>query len=1053
MPGLPHMISVLYVDDEQGLLELAKIFLEDSGEFRVETSISARKVLDSPKIPSYDAIVSDYQMPEMDGIAFLKIVRERFGNIPFILFTGRGREEVVIEALNNGADFYLQKGGEPTAQFAELSNKIRYAVARKQAETELQRKNDELNASYEQIAANEEELRQQLDELSEKQDALKHSEEKFRAFTENIPDLTTIVDMTGVYTYVSPSIQRITGWRAENLLGKTFAGIDSIFGIPPEDKEILLKSGRIAIQTPGEAIPVPPLRVRDSNGETRFIEGTNTYLPGVEGIQGILFHGRDISDRIRAEEELKRKNEELNASYEEITASDEELRGQYEELAYSEKRIRENELKFRSLFEKTHDALVLFTDEGCIDCNQRALDLFGYASREEFLGLKPMDVSPPVQPDGQDSGASTAARLSTLFNRGTDNFEWLQRRRDGSTFLADILLSGFELGGKQVFLSSVRDVTERRLMEDQLQLLKISVDRSSDEVIWMDFDGSIIYVNDAACRTTGYSRDELLTMKLFELDPDFSPDLWEASVADLRLQKTRFITTRHRCKNGAIIDVEIAAVYVTKDNREYSFAFVRDITRRKQVETELRERGEQYKRIFESFVDTYYETDKNGIVRVASPSLFTLSGWKPEELVGTSILTLYDNPSDRQVLIERLKQNPEVSGFETTLRKRDGTTASVSVNARVRYGPHGEPDGIAGSIRDITEKVRVRKALEAREKEYRHILENLQDAYIRTDRRGHVTMVNPSAARMYGYSSPEEMTGIPTDSLYATQDQRETMLQKMQEGGRVTDSTGEARRKDGTMFWASINIQNIFDDTGGIAGTEAIVRDITERKTMEQAIREANKKLSLLSSITCHDVANQLTMLQGYVQLTEIKNTDPVVADFLSRIEQSADAITHHIEFTKAYHELGVQLPGWVRLDSLISSAGGPEIKMSNACTNTEIFSDPMIERVFFNLCNNAVQHGGHVTEIAVRCEHASDRLVIIVEDNGVGIAPEEKEKIFEKGYGKNTGFGLFLAREILSITGITIRETGEPGNGARFEITVPKGMWRLAGEKEGGHR
>ncbi len=800
---MPHMISVLYVDDEQGLLDLAKIFLEDSGEFQVEISTSASHVLDSPKVPSYDAIVSDYQMPEMDGIAFLKIVRERFGKVPFILFTGRGREEVVIEALNNGADFYLQKGGEPTAQFAELSNKIRYAVARKQAETELQRKNDELNASYEQIAANEEELRQQLDELSEKQDALKHSEEKFRAFTENIPDLTTIVDMTGVYTYVSPSIQRITGWRANDLVGKKFANIDSVFGIFPDDKEILLKSGRIAIQTPGEAIPVPPFRIRDSTGETRFIEGTNTYLPGVKGIQGILFHGRDVTDRIRAEDELKRKNEELNASYEEITASDEEMRGQFEELALNGQKIRESEGKFRGIFEKIHDALVLFTKDGCIDCNQQALDLYGFSTKEEMRGLVPVDLSPPYQPDGQDSRSAADAHIQTVFLNGVDHFEWLHQRKNGSTFLADVLLSAFELDGKQVFLSSSRNMTERRQMEDQLRLLKISVDRSSDEVFWMDFDGSITYVNDAACQTTGYSRDELLSMKISGLDPNVSPEVWEASAAVLREQKTRFITTRHRCKNGTIIDVEIVAVYVTKDNREYSFAFV---------------------------------------------------------------------------------------------------------------------------------------------------------------------------------------------------------------------------------------------------------RDITGRKIIEQAIREANKKLNLLSSITRHDVANQLTMLQGYVQLAAIQNADPVVSDFLSKIEQSADAITHYVEFTKAYQELGVQLPGWFRLDDVIRTGCSKEINLSNTCMNTEIFSDPMIERVFYNLCNNALQHGGHVTEIAVRCEHASDELVIIVEDNGVGIAPEEKERIFEKGYGKNTGFGLFLAREILAITCITIRETGYAGVGARFEITVPRDAFRnAAGNQDTG--
>lgn len=95
------MISVLYVDDERDLLEVAKLFLEQSADIRVEIQTSAKDVLASPHIGSYDAIISDYQMPDMDGITFLKSIRATQGKIPFILFTGRGREEVVIEAINN----------------------------------------------------------------------------------------------------------------------------------------------------------------------------------------------------------------------------------------------------------------------------------------------------------------------------------------------------------------------------------------------------------------------------------------------------------------------------------------------------------------------------------------------------------------------------------------------------------------------------------------------------------------------------------------------------------------------------------------------------------------------------------------------------------------------------------------------------------------------------------------------------------------------------------------------------------------------------------------
>jgi len=127
------MISVLYVDDEPVLLEVGKVYLERSGQFRVDTLASAPAALEIMKARSYDAIVSDYQMPVMDGIAFLKTVRKTWPTLPFIIFTGRGMEEVVVEALNSGADHYLQKGGEPRSQFAELGHVITRSVERKRA--------------------------------------------------------------------------------------------------------------------------------------------------------------------------------------------------------------------------------------------------------------------------------------------------------------------------------------------------------------------------------------------------------------------------------------------------------------------------------------------------------------------------------------------------------------------------------------------------------------------------------------------------------------------------------------------------------------------------------------------------------------------------------------------------------------------------------------------------------------------------------------------------------------------------------------------------------
>ena len=179
------MICVLYVDDELNLLQIGKLFLERNGQFTVDTISSASKALPLLGQKNYDAIISDYQMPVMDGIGFLKAVRASGNDIPFILFTGRGREEVVIEAINNGADFYLQKGGDPSAQFAELAHKIRQAVGRKQAER-----------------------------------SLKESEKRLADIFNFLPDATCAIDNTGHVIAWNRAIEDMTGVPSAEMLEK-----------------------------------------------------------------------------------------------------------------------------------------------------------------------------------------------------------------------------------------------------------------------------------------------------------------------------------------------------------------------------------------------------------------------------------------------------------------------------------------------------------------------------------------------------------------------------------------------------------------------------------------------------------------------------------------------------------------------------------------------------------------------------------------------------------------------------------------------------------------
>jgi signal transduction histidine kinase len=228
-------------------------------------------------------------------------------------------------------------------------------------------------------------------------------------------------------------------------------------------------------------------------------------------------------------------------------------------------------------------------------------------------------------------------------------------------------------------------------------------------------------------------------------------------------------------------------------------------------------------------------------------------------------------------------------------------------------------------------------------------------------------------------------------------------------------------------------------------------QDITERKRAEEALHQANRKLNLLSGITRHDIKNQLTVLMGYLDLLEMKQPDPTLIEYFKKLTIAADRISAMIQFTKTYENIGVNAPAWQDAGT-VADATAKDVSLGNVQLDndlpagTEVYADPLIAKVFYTLIDNAVRHGGTITTIRFSSEERNGNRFIVCEDDGVGVPAEEKEKIFERGFGKNTGLGLFLAREILDITGIAIRETGEPGKGARFEIAVPKGTWRTTG-------
>jgi signal transduction histidine kinase len=220
----------------------------------------------------------------------------------------------------------------------------------------------------------------------------------------------------------------------------------------------------------------------------------------------------------------------------------------------------------------------------------------------------------------------------------------------------------------------------------------------------------------------------------------------------------------------------------------------------------------------------------------------------------------------------------------------------------------------------------------------------------------------------------------------------------------------------------------------------------------EDALILARKKLNFLNVVTFNDIRNSIFSLSGYLELEKELLTDEKVEGYLENEKFAVRSIVHSLNFAKNYQDMGIKPPLWQNVNqtflyaiSHLDFAKVSRILRKVTLDNLEIYADPLLETVFFNLAENVLKHGGAVTEMILRYQEVPEGLTLFFEDNGKGIPVHLKEEIFERGYGKDKGMGLFLVREVLGITRISIRETGQQGKGARFEISVPKGCYRFA--------
>jgi len=1070
VPG--NRISVLYVDDDQVLLNLAKEFLERNNPFTVDTLQSSTEALNTLAKQEYDCIISDYQMPDMDGIALLKSVRSRYPNLPFILFTGKGREEVVIEAINAGADYYVQKGTDIRSQFLELGHKLKLAVEKRHVEM-----------------------------------ALRESEERYRNVVEGQTEFICRFRPDGTHVFVNDAYCRYFGMPKENIIGRRF-----VPSIPECDDGIVrLHFASLSRENPAGTIEH---RIVLPDGSLRWHQWSDRAIFDKGGaLHEYQSVGRDITDRKTAEEDLRKKNEELYAAYEQLTAVEEELRTSYDDLAKGQRELEAKEATLDAIIQESPiPQFVIDRNHRILNWN-RALAVFSGVTAEEVTGTgrhwKAFYAAPhPCLADLLVDNATEKIPAwygdkcirSPLIEgafEATDFFPGIGKDGKWLHFLAGPIRdrNGEVIGA----VETLEDVTELRRREDELfrnheelnasyELLAATEEelrQNYDEIIRKEQelreseeryrnvvedqteficrfrpDGTHVFVNDAYCRYFQKERDKIIGKGFIPALPAEDREAVRRHFASLTVRhpvgeiRHRIIMPDggvrwQRWSDRAIFDADGTVL-------EYQ-SVGRDITDVIAAEEMVRESEERYRRFFRTSGDCVYITTPGGDWIDLNDAAVTLFGYQGrDELMKVNMADLYARRNDRKEHIRLIAEHGYLKEYPVDLRRRDGTVVPTLITSVALYDAGGNITGFQGTIRDTTAQRQAEAALRESEERYRNVVEDQTEFICRFRPDGTHVFVNDAYCRYFGRRR-EEILGqrfvpqVPEEDRPIVRDHFAslTVLHPV--------ATVEHRivMPDGTVRWQQWSDRAIFDHAGLPVEYQSVGRDVTDRKLAEAALRDANTKLQLLSSITRHDIQNQLTALMTDLDLLAEALPGKAFSGRIARAEKTAATIGALIAFTKEYGSLGQMAPEWHAIDDIHSRIAA-RFDLQDVCFTINyggpaVYADPLFERVFYNIVDNALRYGEHVTEIRLMWRTSPDSVILVCEDNGVGISGNEKERIFERGYGRNTGLGLFLAREILSITGMMIRETGEPGKGARFEILVPKGAYRFTGAQGSG--
>lgn len=739
-----------------------------------------------------------------------------------------------------------------------------------------------------------------------------------------------------------------------------------------------------------------------------------------------------------------------------------------------EEALRESESRYRSLFENNHSVMLVIDPEigTIIDANPAAVSFYGW-TREELRSknIREINILSPSEIKEEMDRATKAERNYFLFKHLLANGSV----RDVEVFSGPILMDR-----KMLLYSIINDITERNRMEQALLLNQFCIDHSAVGIFRIEEpDGRIVGVNDHACKSLGYSREELCSMTVLDIDPTFTIETWLEHRKNVRQLKSRTIETIHRKKDGTEFPVEVTVNYMEYEGKPFSLSFARDITKRKVAEKALKESEEFFRTTLYSIGDGVITTDINGNLRQMNHVAEKLTGWNEAEAKGKKIEEVFnivneDTWQQAEIPVHRVLREGRVVGLanHTLLISKDHREIPIADSGSPIVNEKGEIIGVVLVFRDQTEERAAQRALLESEARFRQLVENAPEAiFVQTN--GCFAYINPAALRLFGVDSASQLIGQPVMERFHPYfhdivRERIHLLNDMREEVPYIEEI--YLRLDGTPFNVEVSAVPITYD--GLNGSLVFFRDITERKQVERALirakmvsDEANRSKTEFLANTSHELKTPLNSIIGFSELMldgELGNISEQQKKYIGTILESGYLLLHIINrildiSSINYGRMDLSYTKFDLCDAIQDTCTMMRAAADRKSIELIVDIDPQIneinadiikfKEVVYNLVDNSIKFTPSGGFVVITANHNGSHVKISVADNGIGIAKENIGRIFDPFYQVDssttrryggTGLGLALINQFVKMHGGNIWVESEPGKGSTFTFTIP---------------